>query len=314
MAIYVARRLIAFIPTLLIVSLLIFFMIYLIPGDPVATMLGPEATAEATTKLREELNLNQPLPERLVQWYSDALRGDLGDSFFLHQPVTKALIERMPVTLSLSAFALMIATVTGILAGVAASIRHGRFTDWGIMLLAILGISIPIFWLALNMIFLFSVRLGWFPTGGYVAFSDSPLEYFKHLFLPSLALGLAYTALIARMTRSSMLEVLRQDYVRTAQAKGLRERIVIVGHAFRNALIPIATVVGLTAGELLSGSVITETVFNLPGVGRLVIEAVKRRDYPVVQGSILMITMLYLFVNLAVDLVYGWIDPRIRYM
>ncbi|MBX5444110.1 ABC transporter permease [Sphaerobacter sp.] len=313
MAIYIARRLAAFIPTLLVVSLLIFFMIYLIPGDPVATMLGPEATAEATQKLREELNLDQPLLQRLVNWYSDALRGDLGQSYFLHQPVSKALRERLPVTLSLSAFALVVAATIGITAGVIASVRHGRFTDWGIMLLAILGISIPIFWLALNMIFFFSVKLGWFPTGGYAPLSEGPRAFLRHLALPGFALGLAYTALIARMTRSSMLDVLRQDYMRTAQAKGLRERVVILSHAFRNALVPIATILGLTAGELLSGSVITETVFNLPGVGRLVIDAVNRRDYPVVQGGILLVTMLYLFVNLVVDLLYGWIDPRIRY-
>lgn len=310
---YILRRLIAFIPTLIIVSFLIFIMIYLIPGDPVSMMLGAEASATEADELRRQLGLDHPFLGRMKTWYSGAVRGDLGHSLFLHQPVTSALLERLPVTLSLTFCALMISATIGITAGVIASLRQGKFTDWGIMLLAIIGISIPIFWLALNMIFLFSVRLGWFPTGGYSPISEGLGSFLKHLFLPSLALGLAYTALIARMSRSSMLEVLRQDYVRTARAKGLRDRGVILVHAMRNALIPIVTILGLTVGELLAGSVITETVFNLPGVGRLVIDAVKRRDYPVVQGGILIITFTYLCVNLLVDLVYGWIDPRIRY-
>jgi peptide/nickel transport system permease protein len=310
---YIARRFLAFIPTLLVVSFLIFFMVELVPGDPAATMLGPEATGEQLEAVREQMGLNEPLHVRLVNWYADALRGDLGRSFFLNQPVAEALVSRLPVTFSLTIMALAFSLIFGIGAGVIASIRQGKFTDWGIMLLAILGLSIPIFWLALNMIWLFSVRLGWFPTGGYVAFTESPTGFFRHLLMPAIALGLVHMAVIARMTRSSMLEVLRQDYVRSARAKGLREWVVIARHAFRNALIPIVTIVGISAGEMLAGSVITETVFNLPGVGRLIVDAVRRRDYPLVQGGILIITVSYLIINLLVDLLYAWINPRIRY-
>jgi peptide/nickel transport system permease protein len=313
MAAFIIRRLVAFIPTIFVVSFLVYLMIYLVPGDPTATMLGQEASQEQRAELREELGLNRSFTERLIDWYSDALRGDLGQSYFLRQPVGSALLNRMPVTLSVSIFAIAIAALVGTTSGVIASIRHGRFLDWGIMLLAIVGLSVPVFWLALNMIFLFSVRLGWFPTGGYVAFSESPSEYFKHLLMPGIALGLAHTAVIARITRSSMLEVLRQDYVRTARAKGLRERVVEMSHAMRNALITIITIFGISFGALLSGSVITETVFNMPGVGRLIVDAVLRRDYPTIQGGILIITIFYLFVNLVVDLLYAWANPRIRY-
>jgi peptide/nickel transport system permease protein len=296
-----------------VISFVVFLMIHLIPGDPAATMLGPEATGEQLEITREQLGLNRPWHEQLVTWYADALRGDLGTSFFLNQPVSSAVVQRLPVTLNLTFMALCFSVIIGILAGIVASIRQGRFTDWGVMFLAILGLSIPIFWLALNMIFVFSVSLGWFPTGGYVPFTESPADFLRHMFLPAFALGLAHTAVIARMTRSSMLEVLRQDFVRTARAKGLAERVVVFKHAFRNALVPIITIVGISAGELLAGSVITETVFNLPGVGRLVVNAVQRRDYPTVQGGILVITLSYLIINLLVDLLYAWVNPRIRY-
>lgn len=310
---YIIRRLLAFIPTILVVSFLVYLMIYLVPGDPTATMLGQEASEEQRAELREELGLNRSFTERMVSWYGDVMRGDLGQSYFLRQPVGAALMDRLPVTLSISFFAISFAALVGTTAGVLASIRHRRFLDWGIMLLAIIGLSVPVFWLALNMIFLFSVRLGWFPTGGYIPFSESPREYFTHLLMPGVALGLAHTAVIARITRSSMLEVLRQDYVRTARAKGLRERVVIMSHAMRNALIPIITIFGISFGALLSGSVITETVFNMPGVGRLIVDAVLRRDYPTIQGGILIITLLYLVVNLVVDLLYAWANPRIHY-
>lgn len=313
LAAYIVRRLLAFIPTIIVVAMLVFLMTYLVPGDATATMLGPEATQEDIQLTRERLGLDRPFHERFLEWSGNAIRGDLGDSIFLNQPVTTALIERLPVTLSLAAFAWFVSGVIGITVGVIASVRHGRPADWGLMFMAIIGLSVPVFWLALNMIFLFSVRLGWLPTGGYVPLTENPVEYMKHLLLPGIVLGLAHTAVIARMTRSSMLEVLRQDYVRTAQAKGLKAKTVVMRHALRNALIPIITVLGISAGELLSGSVITETVFNLPGVGRLVIDGVRRRDFPVIQGGILIITVGYLFINLLVDLVYAWVDPRVHY-
>jgi peptide/nickel transport system permease protein len=276
-------------------------------------MLGQEATPAQRETLRHQLGLDRPFYEQAISWYGNALHGNLGDSFFLQQPVMTALIDRLPVTASLTSFAFVFAVIVGVLAGLVASVRHGRLADWGVMLLAILGLSIPVFWLALNMIYVFSVRLGWFPTSGYSPPSQGLGPYLSHLLMPTLVLGLVYMALIARMTRSSMVEVLGQDFVRTARSKGLRERLVVVRHAFRNALIPVVTVLGFTAGELLAGSVITETVFNLPGVGRLVVDAVQRRDYPLVQGSLLLITVVYLVVNLVVDVVYAWVDPRIHY-
>lgn len=310
---YLLRRVIIFIPTLLIVSFLIYSMIHLVPGDPTALMLGQEATADQAEQLREQLGLNRSFMEQAVSWYGNALTGDLGTSFFLKSSVMDAVKARIPITASLTILALVIAMTIGVSAGIIASVKHGRFADWGIMLLAVLGFSIPVFWLALNLIFVFSVRLGWFPTGGYRSIDEGFLEYLRHLALPAITLGLAYTGLIARMTRSSMLEVFRHDYVRTARAKGLRERAVIGRHVFRNALIPIVTIIGLTAGELLAGSVVTETVFNLPGIGRLVVDAVKRRDYPLIQGTLLVITLVYLVVNLIVDVLYAWVNPRIRY-
>lgn len=310
---YLARRVIIFVPTLIVVSFLIYSMIHLVPGDPVAMMLGQEATADQAEQLRDQLGLNRSFFEQLTSWYGNAVRGDLGESFFLHMPVMTAVAKRIPVTASLTLLSLLVAMTIGVTTGVLASIRHGRFTDWGLMLLATLGLSIPVFWLALNLIFLFSVKLGWLPTSGYSSLSEGFGEYLKHLLLPAVSLGLAYAGLIARMTRSSMLEVLRQDYVRTSRAKGLKESAVIFQHAFRNALIPIITIIGMTAGELLAGSVVTETIFNLPGVGRLVVDAIQRRDYPLVQGSILVVTVSYLLINLLVDILYAWVNPRIRY-
>lgn len=310
---YIVRRLLAFIPTLFVLSLLIFLMIYLVPGDPVAMMLGSEATGEQIAEVRARLGLDRPFQERMLDWYTRVLRGDLGESYFLSQSVSEALVERFPITVSLSVLALMVAASLGILAGIVAGVRQGSWTDWTVMVMAMLGLSLPVFWLALNLIFLFSVKLGWLPTGGYVPLAKDPVGFVKHLALPGVTLGLVHAAVIARITRSSMVEVLRQEYVQAARAKGLRERTVVFRHAFRNALLPVITILGISTGELLAGSVITETVFNLPGVGRLIIDAVRRRDYPVVQGGILFITFSYLLVNLIVDLVYAWVNPRIRY-
>ena len=310
---YLIRRVLAFIPTVFVMSLLIFLMIDFVPGDPVALLLGLEASGEAINARRIEMGLHRPLPERMAKWYVKALQGDLGDSFFLHKSVTKAIVERLPVTYSLAAFALVVAGVIGIATGLVASIKQGTVADWGVMLLAILGLSIPGFWLALNLLFLFAVKLQWLPLGGFVSPLENFGEYLKHLLLPGVSLGVAYAAMIARMTRASMLEVLSMDYVRTARAKGLGERLVIIRHALRNALIPIITMFGIAVGGLLGGSAITETVFTLPGVGRLIVEAVQHRDYPVIQGGILVVTLTYLGVNLLVDVLYVWANPRITY-
>lgn len=310
---YLVRRLLQAIPTLLTIALLVFFMLDLVPGDPAVLILGREAGADALKTLRTQLGLELPVQERLLLWFKDLLRGDLGDSIFLRRPVVDILLDRYPVTISMTVLSLLIALVVGVPAGIIAAIRQGGAVDWAAMVLALLVLSIPIFWLGLTLIYFFGVQLGWLPIGGYVPLREDPVEFLRHMILPCACLGLAYAAMIARMTRTSMLEVLRTDYVRTARAKGLRPRAVLLGHAFRNALVPIVTVTGLVVGELLGGSPITETVFNLPGVGRLVAEGVLRRDYIIVQGGILILAASYLLVNLAVDLLYVRIDPRIRY-
>lgn len=310
---YLLRRLAVFIPTLLVVAILVFFMIDLVPGDPVVLLLGVEADGEAMDAMREKLGFNQPLHQRMFNWFARAATGDLGDSLFIRQPLTTILAQRYPITINIALFALLISIGVGIPAGIVAAVYQGRLADWLAMLLALLVLSIPSFWLALNLIFLFGVRLRWLPVGGYVPFSEDPFDFLKHILLPGVSLGLAFAAVIARMTRTSMLEVLRIDYIRTARAKGLRRWVVIMRHAFKNALIPVITVIGLSFGALLGGSAVTETVYNIPGVGRLIVEAVLRRDYPVIQGGILALTVTYLIVNLLVDLLYAWVDPRIRY-
>lgn len=310
---YTARRLLAFIPTLFIVAVVVSLMIYLVPGNPAVMMLGVEATPQAISELEDALGLHDPLVQRLWAWFQKALRGDFGRSYLIDQSVTEAILSRLPVTLGLSISALFIAIVVGVGAGTIAAIKQGGWLDWIVMIIALIGLSIPNFWLGLNLIFLLSVTWRWFPTGGYVAFTEDPIQYVQHIFLPALTLGLSHAALMARMTRATMLEVLRVDYVRTARAKGLTEVVVILKHAFRNALIPIITVIGISVGVMLGGAVVIETVFSLPGVGRLIINAVQRRDYPIVQGGILFVTVIYLFVNLLVDLIYVWINPQIRY-
>jgi peptide/nickel transport system permease protein len=310
---YIARRILAFIPTLLVVSLLVFFMIDLIPGDPVSQLLGVEASGEAINNKRIELGLDRPLGQRMVDWYSSALGGDLGDSYFLMQSVTDAILERLPISLSLGGFGLVIALVVGMSAGIAAAIQRASAVDWIVMALATVGLSVPSFWLGLNMIFFFAVKLRWLPVGGYVSFTEDPVSFLRHLIMPGLSLGILFAAMIARMTRASMLEVLQSEYVRTARAKGLHERAVVIRHALRNALIPIITVTGIAVGGLIAGGVVIETVYNIPGLGRLIVEAVKRRDYPVIQGGILVLTLGYLVINLLVDILYVWANPQIRY-
>jgi peptide/nickel transport system permease protein len=310
---YITRRLLAFIPTLLVVAVAVSLLIYLVPGNPAVMMLGVEATPQAITDLENALGLNDPLHLRLAGWFGRALQGDLGRSYLLDQSVTEAILVRLPVSLSLAVAAMFVALVVGVGAGTLAAVKQNSWIDWLVMVLALLGLSIPNFWLGLNLIFLGAVTLRWFPTGGYVPWSEDPTRFLLHLTLPAITLGLSHAALLARMTRASMIDVLRVDYVRTARAKGLHEWTVVFKHAFRNALIPIITVVGISTGIMIGGAVVIETVFGLPGVGRLIINAVQRRDYPIVQGGILFVTVSYLVVNLLVDLVYVWINPQIRY-
>ncbi len=310
---YIIRRLLAFIPTLFAISFLVFLLLYFVPGDPAQMMLGVDATRAAIEELHVDLGLDQPFHTRLLNWYGKALTGDLGRSYYLARTVVEAISERIPVTLQLTTLSLLVAIFIGVPSGMIAAVRQNGPLDALIMGGAMLGLTIPGFLVGLLLIYFIALPTGWFPTGGYVPFFQAPLESLRSLALPALSLGLAQAALIARMTRSSMLEVLRLDYVRTARAKGLRERVVVTRHVLANSLIPIITVVGIVAGVLLGGAIAIETVFTLPGVGLLVISAVERRDYPLIQGVILFITIIYLVVNLLVDLLYVAVDPRIRY-
>jgi peptide/nickel transport system permease protein len=313
MTAYILRRLIALLPVLLIVATVGFFLIYLTPGDPAAVMLGPDATEEELTVLRHAMGLDKPLLVQLYRWYTRVLRGDLGYSIFLQRPVLQAILERIEPTVLLTLLSLVIAVAIGVPAGVVAAVRRNTWLDQASMGVALFGVSVPNFWLGLNLILLFSVYLGLLPVAGYVPLGTSLSGALRTLVLPAVTLGISASALIARMTRSSMLEVLGQDFVRTARAKGNKELRVIWRHALRNAMIPTVTVIGLAMGGLLSGAIVTETVFALPGVGRLVISSVLRRDYPVVQGVLMFIAAIYVLVNLLIDVIYVYLDPRVKY-
>ena len=254
-----------------------------------------------------------PIWQRALAWYGDLFRGDLGYSYLLNRPVTEAVLERLPVTLSLAALALVFATIIGLLLGVLAAVRHNTWADQGAMVTALIGLSIPDFWFGIVMIILFGVWLGWLPTGGFVPITEDVAGWARSMTLPAVTLALTQMGVIARMTRSSMLDVLGQDYIRTARAKGMRARTVVFRHGLRNAMIPIVTVVGVITGVLLSGAVVIETVFSLPGVGRLIIGAIQRRDFPIIQGGLLVTACIFVFVNIVVDMLYGWFDPRVRH-
>ncbi len=310
---YAARRILAALPVLLLVSALSFGIVWIVPGDVAAEMAGPTATAEELARLRERLGLTRPWHEQLVGWYGALLQGDLGESILLRQGVAAAILERLPVTLSLTVLALVVALVCGTALGVLAAVRAGRAADRAAMGTALIGFSVPDFWLGLVLVYLFAVLLGWLPTGGYVPFTEDPAGWLRCMVLPAATLALSQMGLFARMTRAAMLEVLRQDYIRTARAKGMPGWVVVGKHALRNALIPVVTVAGISLGILLGGAVVIESVFSLPGVGRLIVGAIQRRDYPVIQGGLLLTATLFVLVNLAVDLLYAALDPRIRH-
>lgn len=310
---YTIRRLLLTIPVMLLVATGVFLLLRLTPGDPAGIILGPDATEERRMELRRELGLEDPLPLQYVRWLGRTLQGDLGRSLFLDKPVTAALLERAQPTLLLTSLALLVAVSIGLPTGIIAARARGSWLDLGSMGVAMVGIAMPTFWLGLNLILIFAVLLRWLPVAGYEPLSKGPWQSLRYLILPALTLGVAQGALLARMTRSMMLEVLGQDYVRTARAKGLAERGVILRHALRNAFIPLMTVIGLTFAALMGGAVVTEQIFNIPGVGRLLIQAIGRRDFPLVQGTVLVIAALYVLVNLTVDLLYAVVDPRIRH-
>jgi peptide/nickel transport system permease protein len=310
---YVIRRLFATIVVMAVVAFVVFLLLYLTPGDPAAILAGDAATSQDIAKIREALGLNEPFHVRFGEWVWRLLHGDLGISIFTKLPVTQLIGQRIGPTLSLTLSTLVFSVLVAVPMGVVAAARAGRWIDRAVMGFSVGGFSLPVFVLAYILIYIFSIGLEWLPVQGYRPMSEGLWQWARHLVLPTLALGTVYIALIARMTRAAMLDVLAQDYVRTAQAKGLAPSAVLIGHALKNAAVPIVTVIGIGVGLLIGGAIVTETVFALPGVGRLTVDAILRRDYPVIQGVVLMFSAAYVLVNLAVDLSYMFFDPRIRY-
>ncbi len=310
---YLASRLAGMLLVLAIVAVLVFVLTRAASGDPISVLLGDQATAADIARVQTQYGLDRPLPVQFLYWLGELARGNLGDSIFLQRPVLQALAERAEPTTLLSLLAVAIATVIGVPCGIVGAVFRGRVIDQFFTALAMLGASIPSFWLGLVLMQLFAVSLGWFPVSGYGDPGATLADRLHYLVLPATVLGLLNSALIIRFTRASMLDVLGEDYVRTARAKGLGEWPVVLKHALRNALVPIVTVIGLTVALMIGGAVVTETVFGLPGVGSLVVNAVLRRDYPVIQGALLVIAAIYVVINFCVDLLYMAVDPRVKY-
>jgi peptide/nickel transport system permease protein len=310
---FLLRRLATLVPTLLLVSILIFGLQQLLPGDPAIALAGEDRDPNVVAFLRAKFHLDEPLPVRYWYWLSGVLHGDLGDSVRIQKPVSELIAEKLPVTLQLAAMAILIALVIGITAGVVSAVKKDTWLDYAANVFALWGLSTPNFWLGILLILLFAVRLGWLPASGYV----SPFEDLKAnlaaMIMPAFVLGNAFAAVLMRHTRSAMLQVLSSDYVRTARAKGLDERVVILKHALRNALIPVITLGALGLGELLGGAVLTEQVFTIPGFGKLIVDAVFNRDYSVVQGVVLFTATVYITLNLIADLAYFLVNPRLRH-
>ena len=294
------------------VAVVVFLLMHITPGDPAAVILGPEASPAEVAELREELGLNKPPIEQFVSWFGNVLQGDFGTSIFMKQPVSQAFFEHLGPTLSLAIMAQVLAIVVAIPLGVLAAKFRGSILDQTFMGISLLGISVPSFLLGLFLILLVGVELKWLPVAGYKPIDAGLLNHIKYLILPAIALGSMQAALIARMTRSSMLDVLNANYIKTARSKGVKETIIVIKHTLRNAFIPILTIIGQTFGTLVAGAAVVETVFNIPGIGQLIINSVERRDFAVIQGSVLLIAVSYVLINLVIDLLYGVIDPRVR--
>lgn len=309
---YVLRRLAIAIPTLLLVSILVFSLLKFLPGDPAIALAGEERDPAVIEYLRQKYSLDQPLYVQYGKWLAGIVQGDFGLSIRTRLPIGEMIAQKLPVTIQLSVMAMILATLIGIPAGIIAALKRGTAADYGVSIIGLAGLSVPSFWLGIMLILLFAVRLGWFPSGGYVAFIDSPLDNLRHTLLPSLVLGTAAAAIVMRHTRSAMLQVLKQDYVRTARAKGLKERIVVVRHVLRNSLVPVVTMSTLHLGELLSGAVLTEQVFGIPGFGKMIVDGVFSRDYAVVQAVVLCSAALFLLMNLLADIAYVILSPRLR--
>ncbi len=309
---YLLKRLLTLIPTLVLVSMLIFGLQQLLPGDPAKILAGEEQDPTVVAYLREKLNLDKPLPVRYVIWVGGVLRGDLGESVRSQEPVTRLILQKLPVTLELAMMAFVIALLVGIPAGIVSAVGRGTAWDYGANLFALWGLSTPNFWLGILLILLFSVELGWLPASGYVSPFEDLWGNLSAMIMPAFVLGNAIAAILMRHTRSAMLQVLSADYVRTARAKGLNERTVVLKHALRNALTPIITLGALELGTLLSGAVLTEQVFTIPGFGKLIVDSVFNRDYAVVQGVVLVTATAYMSLNLLADLAYFLVNPRLR--
>jgi peptide/nickel transport system permease protein len=309
---FIGQRVLTSLVVLALVCVIAFSIMQLIPGDPAAVMAGVGASPDQIEAIRQQFGLDNPFWVRLGRWIAGVLTGDLGESITLGRPVLVAVGERLPATFSLSGLAFVWTLIFGIGAGILGALRRNTLVDHIVMGIAVLGVSVPSFWLGLMLIVLFGVILDWLPSGGYVNLTESPAGWLRSLFLPSVALALLQIGLLARITRGVLLEVLRQDYVRTARAKGLPPWIVYGKHALMNTMVPVATVVGTILSLMLSGTVVIETVFSIPGIGSLMANAVVTRDYPVIQGALIVTALIFISINLAIDLLYGWLDPRIR--
>jgi peptide/nickel transport system permease protein len=310
---FILRRLLLVIPVCFGISVVVFLLIHLVPGDPARVMLGLQADEAMVAAIREELGLNRPLPIQYVDWVSHALRGDLGRSYLTDEPVFTAVLGRLPATLTLALAAFAVSLLIALPIGILSGTRPYTKADYGAMVFAQLGVAIPEFWLGIMLILVFSLYLRWVPPSGYVSLWENPVAWLQHLILPAVTVGVVNGAVLTRFLRSSMLEVMHQDYVRTARAKGVAERRVITLHALKNALIPTVTVIGLQFAFMLGGVVVVEVIFAWPGVGRLALDAIARRDYPMVQGAVLAVALTFVAINLLVDIAYAVLDPRIKY-
>lgn len=306
------NRLLQIVPVLVIVSMLIFSITMLLPGDPTYAVLGDFATDEQREQVREQYGFDQPIPFQYLKWGERVLSGDFGRSIRTREPVLDLLMQRLPVTIELAILSMLIAVVFGIPLGILAAVRHNTLLDTATSFVAMASLAVPNFWAGILLILLFTVALGWLPPSGFVPFFDDPVGNLRLMIMPSLTLGTALAALIMRQTRASMISALGQDYVRTANAKGLSSGRILIKHVLRNAMIPVTTIIGLQIGKILGGAVIVESIFSLPGMGRLVVESIFSRDFPVIQASVLLIVLLIVTVNVLVDLIYGLLDPRIK--
>ena len=310
---YVTKRILATLPVMGVVAVIVFLLLRLSPGDPAAIIAGDDATSEDIAKIREHLGLDRPLLTQFVRWIGQLATGDFGNSIYLERPVLGLILERVEPTLALSVTTIIFAVVLAVPIGVLAAWRAGTWIDQAIMALSVLAFSVPVFLIGYGLVIGFSLTLELLPVQGFVSLSEDPVAFLRHLVLPTVALGLVYTALIARITRATMLETLNEDFIRTARAKGLGEPRVLILHSLKNASVPIVTTIGTGLALLIGGVVVTESVFAVPGIGRLTIDAVMQRDYPVIQGVILVVAGVYVLVNLLIDLTYSLLDPRIRY-